>query len=185
MEQIITGVVAWFGSENHWLENLSYIATFIAFPILLFSYLSSLADQARRLELGTYDSLESAYVDFQRLAVQYPQLDVGDCAIRGEAPALGPAEAAQRDTLFMILFSLFERAFLMYRPGIFGTLFMGRRRAMQWKSWESYILRYLERHACRGAWFNHETPKADVRQDFDDEFERFMLRLMRKRGWVE
>lgn len=177
-------LLAWFTAENHLLENLSFIATLIGVPILLFSYMTSLADEARRRELGTYDSLESAYVDFQRLAVQHPRLDVADSPIRGEIEPLNPAEQAQRDTLFMILFSLFERAFLMYRPGPLGGLFVGRRRWLQWKGWESYMLRYLERPACRAAWFNHEPPRPDVRQDFDDDYERFMLKLMKKRGWI-
>ena len=174
----------WFAQENHLLENFSFIATLTGLPVLLFSYLTSLHDEARRRELGTYDSLETQYVEFQRLAVQHPRLDVADAPIRGEIPPLDPGEISQRDTLYMILFSLFERAFLMYRPGPLGGFFMGRRRWMQWKSWESYVLRYLERPACRAAWFNHEPPRVDVRQDFDDDFERFVMRLMKKRGWV-
>lgn len=170
--------------ENFFLENISFLATTFGLLILLISYVSSRRAEDRRREVGTYDSLETQYVAFQRLALQHPKLDVADAPIRCEPIALSPEEEAQRDTLYMILFSLFERAFLLYQPGPFGGFFVGHRRWMQWKSWESYILRYLEREGCRAAWFNHEPPKADVRQDFDDDFERFVMRLMKKRGWV-
>lgn len=176
----------WLARENFTLENLSFFATLLGVPILLITYITSIIAEGHRREVGTYETLESQYVEFQKLALMNPRLDVADTPLTTPQP-LHDGELAQQRTLYMILFSLFERAFLMYRPMIFGELgraLMSRTRRQQWRGWVSYAERYLERTSCREAWFNGEAPKVDVRQDFDDDFERFMMRLMKKKGWV-
>jgi hypothetical protein len=177
----------WLRHYKNELESASYAATLVGVPILLISYITSMLAESRRREVGTYDSLESQYVDFQKLALGHPDLDVADTRLPSP-PAPDGAQLAQQRTLYMVLFSLFERAYLLYKPtflgGMLGRLFMSATRLRQWRGWVSYIDRYLERESCRHAWFNGEAPHEDDGQDFDPRFERFMLRRMRKLGHV-
>ena len=114
-------------------------------------------------------------MEFQQLALRYARLDVAEFPLKSP-PELKDEEVVQQRILYMILFSLFERAFLMYRSRF--HLLRGRTRNDQWKGWESYMRKYAERESCRLAWYNHEAPRKDVRQDFDDRFEHFMHGLM-------
>lgn len=171
----ISAFFARIGAENHLLENLSYLATVVGLPVLFASYIFALNAETERREYGTYDLLESKYVEFQQLALRYAKLDVAEFPLKAPG-ALSDEELVQQRILYMILFSLFERAFLMYRSRF--HLLRGRTRNEQWKGWESYMRRYAERESCRLAWYNHEAPRKDVRQDFDDRFEHFMHGLM-------
>ncbi len=169
------GLFAGFGRENHLLENLSYLATVIGLPVIFASYAFALRAESERREYGTYDLLEGKYVEFQQMALRYAKLDVAEFPLKAP-PALSDEEVVQQRILYMILFSLFERAFLMYRSRF--HLLRGHTRNEQWKGWESYIRKYCERESCRLAWFNHLPPQKNVRQDFDDRFEAFMLGLL-------
>jgi hypothetical protein len=170
---------AGIGAENYLLENLSYLATVIGLPVLFSSYIFALNAESERREYGTYDLLESKYVEFQQLALRYAKLDVAEFPLKAP-PALDDQEIVQQRILYMILFSLFEPAFLMYRSRF--HLLRGRTRNDQWKGWESYMRKYAQRESCRLAWFNHEPPQKNVRQDFDDRFEHFMHELMQGKG---
>jgi hypothetical protein len=181
-----TASTQWLTDSNGWLEPLSYFATIVGVPILLASYIGSLVAESHRREVGTYDTLETQYVDFQKQALHYGTLDVADAAL-ANPPQLNDVERAQQRTLYMVLFSLFERAFLMYRPGlpIIGRILMGRMRRQQWAGWINYIDRYLGRASCREAWFNGGPPRRDVGQDFDPNFESFMWRRLRRLNLVD
>jgi len=175
--------IAWLARYNVELESASFLATLVGVPLLLASYVGSLSAENHRREVGTYDTLETQYVDFQKLALLHPRLNVADAAL-DDPPELSDAERAQQRTLYMVLFSLFERAYLMYLPtflgGAFGRLWMGRMRRQQWDGWVSYIDRYLGRMSCCSAWFNGQEPREDVGQDFDPRFERFMHQRIRR-----
>jgi hypothetical protein len=176
-----TTFAEWLETNNAWLEPLSYLATTIGVPILLMTYIGNLVAESHRREVGTYDTLETQYVDFQKQALAHSKLDVADAPL-AQPPALTDQELAQQRTLYMVLFSLFERAFLMYEPGlpVIGRLFMGRMRSQQWAGWVNYIDKYLARVSCRDAWFHGEAPRKDVGQDFDRHFEHFMWERLRK-----
>lgn len=166
---------AGIGTENFLLENMSYLATVIGLPVIFASYIFALRAESERREYGTYDLLEGKYVEFQELALRYAKLDVAEFPLTAPE-TLSDEELVQQRILYMILFSLFERAFLMYRSRF--HLLRGRTRNEQWKGWESYMRRYAQRESCRLAWFNHEPPRKNVRQDFDDRFEHFMMGLL-------
>jgi hypothetical protein len=175
--ELVRNFFADFGRPNHILENLSYLATVIGLPVLFASYVFALRAEAERREYGTYDLLEGKYVEFQQMALRYAKLDVAEFPLKSPQP-LSDEETVQQRILYMILFSLFERAFLMYRSRF--HLLRGHTRTEQWKGWESYMRKYCERESCRLAWFNHAPPQANVRQDFDDRFEAFMMKLFEK-----
>lgn len=172
--------LAMLGEENHLLENLSYLSTLVGVPVLLISYITSLLVESHRREVGTYDTLETQYVDFQKAALNNPLLDVADSPL-SRPPQLSDEQRVQQRTLYMILFSLFERAYLMYRPTFLGGIFMGGTHRQQWQGWVSYIDRYFDRQSCREAWFGDAGAREDVGQDFDRRFERFVWRRIRQR----
>lgn len=173
----------WLIDNKDPLESASYLATLVGVPLLLVTYVTNLLSESHRREVGTYETLETQYVEFQKLAVANAHLDIADKAL--DAPdQLNDKELAQQRTLYMVLFSLFERAFLMYR-GAFGRAFIGEMRRQQWQGWVNFIDKYIGRESCRAAWFNGEAPQKDVGQDFDHRFEHFMWERMKRRGFVK
>lgn len=176
-------ITTWLVENKHALEAASYLATLIGVPILLITYITNLFAESQRREVGTYDTLETQYVEFQKLAIMNAHLDVADKALDGPDP-LSDKELAQQRTLYMVLFSLFERAYLMYR-GVFGRALLGNMRRQQWRGWVNFIDKYIGRESCRAAWFNGEPPQKDVGQDFDHRFEHFMWERMRRKGYVK
>jgi hypothetical protein len=170
--------------ENFLLENMSFLATLVGLPVLLISYWTNQHNENRRREFGTYDALESGYIEFQRLTLLYPRLDIAETPLSNPPADLSDAEMVQRRTLYMVLFSLFERAFLMYHRQSFWRLFQSREQRAQWKGWSSFMERYAGRSNCAQAWFNGEPPRPDVRQDFDDNFEKHMFELFKKAGQI-
>jgi hypothetical protein len=167
--------------ENFLLENISYWATLVGLPILIVSYWTNQHNENRRREFGTYDALEAKYVEFQKLSLLHARLDVAESPLQ-DAPVLNGVDVVQQRTLYMVLFSLFERAYLMYHRPYPWRLFQSAEQARQWKGWASYMERYATRYSCAQAWFNGEPPKKDVRQDFDDQFEEYIFELFRKAG---
>jgi hypothetical protein len=181
--EFLQPVFAWLEANNKWLEPLSYLATVIGVPILLLSYLASLVAESHRREVGTYDTLETQYVEFQKLALNNPILDVGDTSL-AHPPELGEQDQTRQRTLYMVLFSLFERAYMLYKPSFpFGRGF-SRTRRRQWRSWVSYFDKYLARQSCREAWFGGGRPRQDVGQDFDPKFEKFIWKRLKKKNLV-
>jgi hypothetical protein len=179
----LSDLAQWFVQHKNELEGASYLATLVGLPILLFTYITNLLTENHRREVGTYDTLETQYVEFQKLAVLHAHLDVADKALTAPKQ-LTDTELAQQRTLYMVLFSLFERAFLMYRSAL-GASFLSEMRRQQWNGWVNFIDKYISRESCREAWFNGEPPAKDCCQDFDHRFEAFMWNRMKRNGHVK
>lgn len=99
-------------------------------------------------------------------------------------------ELYQRDTLFDLLSSIFERAYLAYANRLRSY------RKRQWGGWEAYIEMYLGRADYREWWqrialnnerkylFDPAERDANVSQ-YDLRFERYMFARLRKYDWQE
>ena len=91
------------------LAALANTATRLGVPMFLISYLSNQAAERKRAEYGTYDALDEKYVEFQKLAIQYPKLDIADAPMPASDVQLSAEEIAVRRTLYQILIATFER----------------------------------------------------------------------------
>ena len=114
------------------MELLSYFAVILGVPLVIAQYASAVRKEQRDREHGTYDALDDKYIEFQRMCMEYPRLDVWDIP-NGNALVLKEDEKKQELIAFTLLFSIFERAFLMYSDASSAT------KRDQWTGWHEYI----------------------------------------------
>jgi len=146
------------------LEALSFLAILLGIPVGIYQYLRAKRKEQIDREYGTYNALDEKYLEFQKLCFEHPQLDVFD--ISDSAPSvLNEQQTKQELIAFTVLFSIFERAYLMYHDQ--STTVKER----QWLGWEEYIESYCVRENFRNAW--HTSGKT-----FDSEFQAYMKSKM-------
>lgn len=143
------------------LEVLTRLVVLLGIPTGLYQYWRKIRYERRDRDYGTYNALDEKYIDFQRLCLDHPELDVFDIPDATTPAELSKEHKKQELIAFTLLFSIFERAFLMYRDR------SRRVRAKQWTGWEAYLLSYCKRPNFRGAW--------DISgHTFDDDFQNCM-----------
>ena len=142
------------------LDALSKLIVILGFPLAYIQYRISKRKERRDREYGTYNALDEKYLEFQNLCLQYPYLDIFD--IPDPKPIeLTNAQRKEELILFTILFSIFERAFLLYSDQR-STI-----KEKQWTGWEFYIKAYCGRPNFLSAW-------RVSGYTFDKDFEEYM-----------
>jgi hypothetical protein len=102
-----------------------------------------------------YSRLIERYVEWQKLCLQYIELDIADYP--DENPQqLSPMQAKQEQLALGILIELFEEAFLAYLDA------PPEMRGYQWRGWDLYIDDYCAKANFRKVW-NLSRPNMDVR----------------------
>jgi hypothetical protein len=147
------------------LDALARLVVFLGVPAGLIQFGLKVSRERYDRDYGTYDALDDKYIEFQRLCMEYPRLDVFD--IQDKEPAtLDPLQKKQELIAFTLLFSIFERAYLMHKDR------SRKVKEKQWKGWEDYLLAYCQRANFRQAW--------DISgQTFDEDFQNNM-----KNNWL-
>lgn len=158
-------LVAWLVGHSSILEALSRVVVFVGIPTGLFQFFLKARHEQRDRAYGTYNALDEKYVQFQRLCLDYPRLDVFDVP-DAEPAELTLEEKKQELVAFTLLFSIFERSFLMYKD-------QSRKvRDKQWTGWQGYLVSYCSRENFRQAWqLSGHT--------FDSEFQDHMAATLR------
>ncbi len=142
------------------LEALSKVVVILGLPLAYIQYLRTKRKEKRDREYGTYNALDEKYLEFQRLCLERPYLDIFD--IPDDTPAkLNDKQKKEELILYTMLFSIFERAFLLY----FDQTSNIKRK--QWTGWDSYIKSYCTRDAFLEAWKISGAT-------FDTDFESYM-----------
>jgi hypothetical protein len=132
-------------SNRELLAALGNLVTILGVPSGIFVFLLSKWKERRAKEYETYSALDDRYIEFQRLCIEHPQLDLHELADDGgRVPT--ETEKLQQQAAYAILFSIFERAFIMFED---QTTPMRRR---QWQGWEDYMRYYFKRERVRAAW---------------------------------
>ena len=142
------------------LDVVLKVIQLIGIPVAIVIYLLDKRRERQDREYGTYNALDDKYIDYVSLCLQHPDLDVGDVPFHRSTP-LTPAEQHRETHILLILVSLMERSFLMYRDK------SERVRDEQWTGWESYIRDWCQRP-------NFVQVYKYAREDFDDGFVRYM-----------
>jgi hypothetical protein len=114
---------------------------------------------------AAYDALDKEYIEFERFCFDHPRLDISGIDTT-QSYQLTPEEQKQERIAFMVLISMFERAFIMYRHQPMGL----KRR--QWTGWEEYIDLYCKREKFCAVWRKSGTTT------FDADFRDFMNRIV-------
>ena len=146
------------------LEGLSYLVVLLGVPVGLVQYFRTVRKEQLDREYGTYNALDEKFLEFQNICLEHPDLDIFDVPDR--APAnLTPEQVKKQTIAFTILFSIFERAFLMYHDQS-TTL-----KQKQWTGWDEYIQAFCRRENFRQAW-------RESGSTFDKDFEAYVHRFM-------
>ena len=143
-------------------QIIYYIAMSIAGPLAVIAYIATKKMERIEKEHQTYDELDNRFFEYQKLALEYYDLDILD--VPNNDPSLAfDKKRKQEMVAYAILFSLFERAYLMFSRQADGF------RERQWSGWKHFLNDFLCRQNVRTAW---ELSKAT----YDTEFQGFMDR---------
>src|SRR5947209_8975095 len=123
-------------------QIIFYISLSISGPLALIEYLKAKKIDRQAKEYETYNELDNRFFEYQKLALQYYDLDMLD--VPNNDPSLAFDKKRKQELVaFAILFSLFERAFLMFNK---QTDKFKRR---QWSGWKFFLNDFLRRENIR------------------------------------
>jgi hypothetical protein len=147
---------------THICQIIYYIAMSIAGPLAVVAYIKVKKTERLEKEHQTYDELDNRFFEYQKLALEYYDLDILD--VPNNDPSLAfDKKRKQEMVAYAILFSLFERAYLMF------TNQADKFRQRQWSGWKHFLNDFLRRENVRTAW---ELSK----NTYDTDFQSFMDR---------
>jgi hypothetical protein len=136
------------------LDLIQKITVAVGIPIGIYTYWTTKNKESHEAELATYEKMDDRYWSYQRLCMEYPQLDVSDATAEdsGLAKALKPRDKLtaeerlrERQIMYLVLATC-ERAFLLYADK--SSEFKKR----QWDGWEASIRRVAAKPSFREAW---------------------------------
>lgn len=147
-------------------KYFSELVVIIGLPIAIFQYNSVSKKEKEDREYEVYNSLDQGFIDWEKLCLKYPNLDIFD--IVDEKPrVLNESEQKEELILFTILFSLFERSYVLYGDE------SNEMKKAQWEGWNEYILDYCKRKNFRRAWKISGST-------FESQFQHYMEENMKK-----
>lgn len=141
-------------------QIIYYITLSIAGPLALIEFLKARKADRRANEYKIYDELNDRFFEYQKIALEYYDLDILD--VPNNDPSLAfDKKRKQEMVAHAMLFSLFERAFLMFHHQ------EDQFRLRQWSGWKHFLHDFIRREAVRTAW---RTSKGT----YDTDFQKFM-----------
>jgi hypothetical protein len=144
-----------------YLDAASKIIVILGLPIAYLQYRRTKKKERKDREYGTYNSLDEKFLEFQKLCLTHSYLDVFDVADSNPIN-LNQHQQKEETIIFTMLFSIFERAYLLYSDQ--GTSIKKK----QWIGWDLYIKSFCERKNFLRAWKVSGTT-------FDSDFEKYMF----------
>src|SRR2546421_9025672 len=143
-------------------QIIYYIAMSVAGPLAAIVYIKAKKTERLEKEYKTYDELDNRFFEYQKLALEYYDLDILD--VPNNDPSLAfDKKRKQEMVAYSILFSLFERSYLMFSSQ--ADMFRQR----QWSGWKHFLNDFIRRENVRTAW---ELSK----NTYDTDFQAFMDR---------
>ena len=141
-------------------QILYYLTLSVAGPIALIEFLRARKSYRRANEYKIYDELNDRFFEYQKIALEYYDLDILD--VPNNDPSLAfDRKRKQEMVAHSILFSLLERAFLMFHQQ------EDQFRLRQWSGWKHFLNDFIRRETVRTAW-------RMSRETYDTDFQRFM-----------
>lgn len=141
-------------------QILYYLTLSIAGPIALIEFLRARKSYRRANEYKIYDELNNRFFEYQKIALEYYDLDILD--VPNNDPSLAfDKKRKQEMVAHSMLFSLLERAFLMFHQQ------EDQFRLRQWSGWKHFLNDFIRRETVRSAW-------RMSRETYDTNFQKFM-----------
>lgn len=121
----------------------------------------------REREYGTFDGLDNKYVEFMyhRALPENATLDIHSEPLDRHGPPSAEVEARER-AYFAVLFSIFERAIVMFERRQVDELSKKQR-----QGWVDCIMSYCDRPSFRAEW-------AVIGHQFDEDFQAEMRSIL-------
>jgi hypothetical protein len=148
------------------MENIGTLLNHLADFSLLFVGLLALVEYRKKTkkerierENAAFKELDDKYILFLQICLENIELDIFDYADQ-DPIRLDCFQKKKELISFHILFSIFERAFLMYQ----GQSDIIKRK--QWAGWDMYIENYVSRKNFREAW--------GIDRTFDSQFVEYI-----------
>lgn len=148
-------------------EVITLLSIAISLPVGIYQSVRENKKETQLLLEKTFDDLDIRYVDYLKLALNYPELDVFDIP-EPRPRMLSASEKIQQKMLYCVVISILERAYLTFQ---FRDL---PSRSHQWRGWDEYANNYACRAAFREVW-------AEVGNEFDIRFQLYMKQKMEAR----
>ena len=158
----------WFERTLVGAEKLVPLATLLSVVIAAVLFVQgqrhndALAREARVRD--AYAALDDKYLDYVKLCLDHPDLDVFDTPLVRPAPPTD-RQRRQEAMVLSVLTSLFERAYLMYADPADAF------ERDQWTAWSAYLRAWAGRPNFRAEW-------ATSRTEFDPAFSAYVDRLV-------
>src|SRR5687768_8179096 len=141
-------------------QIIYYLTLSVAGPLALIEYFKAKKRDRLANEYKIYDELNNRFFEYQKIALEYYDLDILD--VPNSDPSLSfDKKRKQEMVAYAILFSLFERAYLMFHQQ--EEAFQLR----QWSGWKHFLNDFIRRENVRTAW---QLSKGT----YDTGFQRFM-----------
>ncbi len=141
------------------LEIIANLATILGVPIAIIIFLREKRRDREENAIRAFETVDDKYSDFLELCSKYPHLH---CYLYSDDTIeLSEEERIQRINLYEILICVFERGFVFYnnQPAKIKTI--------QWKGWNDYTGKWLEKESFKEAWNL-------VKATYDTDFVKFM-----------
>ena len=141
-------------------QIIYYVTLSVAGPLALVEFFRARHADRRANEYKVYDELNDRFFEYQKIALEYYDLDILD--VPNNDPSLAfDKKRKQEMVAHAMLFSLFERAFLMFYQQ------EDQFRLRQWSGWKHFLNDFIRREAVRNAW-------RLSRETYDTDFQKFM-----------
>ncbi len=141
-------------------QIIFYLSLSVSGPLAVYEYLKSRRTDRLAQEFKVYSELDNRLFEYQKLALMHPDLDILDLPGKNR-PSGADRKQKQELIAHAMLFSLFERAYLMFKNQT--ALFKDK----QWSGWKLFLDDLLHRQSVQTAW---ELSK----HTFDTDFQSFM-----------
>jgi hypothetical protein len=141
-------------------QIMFYLSLSVSGPLAVWEYLKSRRTDRLAQEFNVYSELDNRLFEYQKLALTHPDLDILE--LPGKKPASGADRKRKQELIaHAMLFSLFERAYLMFENQT--ALFKNK----QWSGWKLFLDDLLHRESVQAAW-------QLSKHTFDTDFQAFM-----------
>src|SRR5215213_3122048 len=141
-------------------QIIYYLSLSISGPLVVYTFLKARKTVRQAQEFNVFNELDNRLFEYQKLALLHPDLNIL------EVPGINlssQVDKKQKQELIAhaMLFSLFERAYLMFQHQT--ALFKDR----QWSGWKLFLDDLLHRESVQAAW-------QLSKHTFDTDFQSFM-----------
>ncbi len=141
-------------------QIIFYLSLSISGPLAVYEYLKARSTDRLAQEFKVFNELDNRLFEYQKLALMHPDLDILDLP-GNNRPSGADKKRKQELIAHAMLFSLFERAFLMFKNQT--ALFKHK----QWSGWKLFLDDLLHRESVQAAW-------QLSKHTFDTDFQSFM-----------